>query len=65
MADDRWDNADAEGKLEILRQDITDIASAQNALAREFRDLAHRLATVTGAVAALVGTPQTTEAELS
>lgn len=54
MATERWDAAaNVEEKLELLRRDIIDIAAAQNALAREFRDLAHQLATVAEGVEAL------------
>ena len=65
MANDRWDNADTEGKLEILRQDITDIASAPNALAREFRDLAQRLTALAQGVEVVLKSLPTTSAEQS
>jgi hypothetical protein len=61
----RWTNAKSvDEKLELLRQDITDIATAHNALAREFRVLTHRLATVAEALAALVENRQSNEASL-
>jgi hypothetical protein len=43
MSNEEWDGASADQKLELLRKDITDIAAAQNALAREFRDLTRRV----------------------
>jgi aminopeptidase C len=44
MSGGQWENTKSiEEKLELLRKDVIDIAAVQNALAREFRDLAHRL----------------------
>jgi hypothetical protein len=48
-----WAKATVDGKIELLRQDIIDIATAQNALAREFRDLMRRVEGLTRALAAL------------
>ena len=45
---DRWAKASVEEKLEILRQDIIDIATAQNRTAREFRDLGYRIDFIRG-----------------
>jgi hypothetical protein len=47
-----WSDADVDKKLELLRQDIKEIATAQNALARDFRDLARRVEGLTKALAA-------------
>jgi hypothetical protein len=43
MAGEEWDSANVDQKLELLRKDLTDIATAQNALAREFRSLTRRI----------------------
>ncbi len=51
---DRWAKATIDEKIELLRQDIIDIASAQNALAQDFRELGRRMDGLTRASAELV-----------
>ena len=44
MANEKWETATVEQKLELLRHDIMRIRDAQNGLAREFRDEVRPLA---------------------
>jgi hypothetical protein len=57
----KWDTANLEEKLELLRSDIRDIATAHNALARDFRDWLHRLTELTPGSRVPKGTPPLTE----
>lgn len=53
----RWDTASTEEKLQLLRSDIIDIATAQNALARDFRDWLHRLRELAQGLGVSIGSP--------
>jgi hypothetical protein len=58
MSDQEWATASADERLELLRRDIKDIATAQNGLAKKFRALLLQLQNA----AALVQTRQNNEA---